>query len=174
MIGTFEGRKNQISLLMAAERLWNDDRIPPFTLTFIGMVNTETGSAAIEKLESLWNAGRPVQHLGALPDSEIARNLRNSHLLIYPSLYEGFGLPVLEALANKVPVVCSDTGALPEIAMGGGCLTCAPTADAIADTLRHLFNEKPYQLLANEARQRPIRTMAHYCDELMEALSVPN
>ena len=53
---------------------------------------------------------------GYLEEPELARLLGNADALVFPSLYEGFGLPVLEAMAAGVPVICSDAAAIPEVA----------------------------------------------------------
>lgn len=60
--------------------------------------------------------GPRVHHLGRVSDDELPRILRGARALVMPSLYEGFGAPVLEAMACGVPVACSDRGALPEVA----------------------------------------------------------
>jgi len=53
---------------------------------------------------------------GYLPTDELSILMHNSHALIFPSLYEGFGLPVIEAMAAGIPVACSNVTSLPEIA----------------------------------------------------------
>ncbi|MEM2045929.1 MAG: glycosyltransferase family 1 protein [Candidatus Bathyarchaeia archaeon] len=59
---------------------------------------------------------RNFRFLRFVPDEELMILYRNAIALIYPSLYEGFGLPVLEAMANECPVICSSTSSLPEVA----------------------------------------------------------
>ena len=59
---------------------------------------------------------RNFRFLGFVPDDELITLYRNAIAMIYPSLYEGFGLPILEAMANECPVVCSNTSSLPEVA----------------------------------------------------------
>ena len=77
-----------------------------------------------------------VDVLGYLETKEMQRVLGGARVLAFPSLYEGFGLPVLEGMALGVPVVCSDRSALPEI--GGNAVTyCDPeNVDSIAESLR--------------------------------------
>ena len=70
--------------------------------------------------------GRPV------PDDELARLYRGARCLVFPSLYEGFGIPVLEAMACGTPVVTSRGGATEEVAGGAAVLVDPPDVDAIA------------------------------------------
>jgi glycosyltransferase involved in cell wall biosynthesis len=62
-----------------------------------------------------WAMRDAVRFVGYMSDADLACILRGAEMLVYPSLYEGFGLPVLEAMAAGVPVVCSNVAALPEV-----------------------------------------------------------
>jgi len=80
-----------------------------------------------------------LHYAGYVPTSELARLYRNANLLLLPSLYEGFGLPLVEAMSCGCAVVCSDGGALAEIA-GNGAQVFNPAdisgmANAIADLM---------------------------------------
>jgi len=66
-----------------------------------------------------------VTWLGYLPDDRLVSEYQNADVFVQPSLYEGFGLPVLEAFACGTPVICSNKGSLPEVA-GGAALTVQP------------------------------------------------
>jgi glycosyltransferase involved in cell wall biosynthesis len=76
--------------------------------------------------------GNGVRFLGFIPDDELARLYRGSLCVAYPSLYEGFGIPVLEALACGAPVVTSAGTAMAEIADGAAVLVDPRDSDAIA------------------------------------------
>ena len=69
-----------------------------------------------------------VQFLGYCPRSDVVALYRQASALVFPSLFEGFGMPVLEAMASGCPVVCSDATSLPEI--GGDAVLYAPALDA--------------------------------------------
>ena len=74
--------------------------------------------------------------VGEIPDSELAALYRGARCVLYPSLYEGFGLPVLEAMACGVPVVTSRETAMAEIAGGAAVLVDPLDAEAIAEGIR--------------------------------------
>jgi glycosyltransferase involved in cell wall biosynthesis len=80
-----------------------------------------------------------VRVLGRLPDDDLAVVLHRAAVLVAPSRSEGFGLPVLEAMAAGVPVVSSDAPALEEV--GGGATVTVPVGDdaALADALAEVL-----------------------------------
>lgn len=66
--------------------------------------------------------GDRIKFLGYVSDAELPALYRNAAMLLYPSRFEGFGLPILEAMASGCPVLCSDTSSLPEVAQDAGIL----------------------------------------------------
>lgn len=90
-----------------------------------------------------------VRWLGPVPEADLPALYSAATLFVFPSLYEGFGLPVLEAMACGVPVVCSDTSSLPEVA-GDAALRVNPTdVEALAAAIEHA--------LADEALRADLR-----------------
>ncbi len=75
----------------------------------------KTGPSLLELSHSL-GLGRKVIFTGYLDNDSLKQAMRHARLLAFPSRYEGFGLPVIEAMADGIPVVCSNAAALPEIA----------------------------------------------------------
>lgn len=76
-----------------------------------------------------------------LTSSQLSALYRHCQLFVYPSLYEGFGLPLLEAMANQAPVICSNTSSLPEVA-GDAALYFNPySVDDIAKTLHQALSD---------------------------------
>ena len=166
-VGTLEGRKNHLSLLDACERLWRDGR--RFQLRLIGLAQSETGQKVVERIHALQAAGHPLRYDGPVDEPTLTQAYRNCHFTIYPSLMEGFGLPVLESLAHGKPCICSNRGALGESASGGGCLALpevdAPHLAEAIDTL--LCQPTRHAALVAEARRRPYKTWSTYTDELL-------
>jgi glycosyltransferase involved in cell wall biosynthesis len=121
-VGTFEPRKNLGVLLRALGRTH-----PDITLTIAG----ENGWSERDPQTDAQRLrlGERVRFAGRVSDAGLDRLLRGARMLVFPSLSEGFGLPMLEAMARGVPVVCGDSGALPEIA-GGAALMHDPADDA--------------------------------------------
>lgn len=84
--------------------------------------------------EDIVNGAR-ARWLGRVSDEELADLYRAASAVVVPSLYEGFGLPILEAMACGAPTVASNRGAMPEVA-GDGALLAEPTPPALADAIR--------------------------------------
>lgn len=157
-VGTIEGRKNHLALLGAAETLWAEGL--RFELRLVGLPRPETAGAALREIGRLRAAGRPLRCDGVLDDDALAAAWRSCTFSVYPSMIEGFGLPVIESLAHGKPCLCAGTGATGELVPGGGVLGVQPAdAAGFAAAMRRLLTD-PAELarLAAEARQRPIPT----------------
>jgi glycosyltransferase involved in cell wall biosynthesis len=168
MVATIEARKNHIALLKAAELLWHRGR--KFRLRLIGGINRKTEVTTLKYLQWLQRAGAAMEWLGSVSDETLQQEYERCKFTIYPSLCEGFGLPVLESLSYGKPCICSDATALREQARGGGCLIL-PNTDirALSEAIdRLLTDEILYDQLVEEARQRVFRTWHDYCQELVE------
>lgn len=167
-VGSIEGRKNHLALLEACERLWGNGRT--FTLQLIGIARAETARPALERLAALRAKGRPIRHEADADDAALDAAYAACAFTVYPSLMEGFGLPVLESLAHGKPCLCSNRGALGEAARGGGCLAIESVdAPALAGAIeRLLLDESKRARLTREAKQRPLRTWRDYATDLTE------
>lgn len=96
-----------------------------------------------------------VLFLGYVPTQHLQELMRHATGLIFPSLYEGFGLPIIEAMAVGVPVACSDCTAMPEIAAEAALLFSPSTPDHIYQALYTLvFDETRRQQLIQLGKQR--------------------
>ena len=83
-------------------------------------------------------AGGQIVVLGFVPESDLAALYHAAQVFVYPSLYEGFGLPVLEAMACGTPVIASTAGSIPEIAGDAAILVDPNDTGAIAEALRRV------------------------------------
>ncbi|MCB2191666.1 MAG: glycosyltransferase family 4 protein [Deltaproteobacteria bacterium] len=111
-VGTLEPRKNLVRLLSAYERLVAGGQ-EDFDLVLAGGTGWKAGP--IEEALSHSPVRERVRRLGYVPGPDLPALYQGAWALVYPSLYEGFGLPVLEALACGTPVVTSDAASLPEV-----------------------------------------------------------
>lgn len=165
-VGSIEGRKNHLALLEACEVLWK--RGLRFELRLVGLAHPQTGRAALERLQALQAAGRPLRYVGPLGDAAVDAAYAACAFTVYPSLVEGFGLPVVESLAHGKPCICSARGALGESACGGGCvaLDSVDSAGLAAAMARLLATPGEVAALAAAARARQFRPWAEYAAEL--------
>jgi alpha-1,3-rhamnosyl/mannosyltransferase len=85
-----------------------------------------------------------------VPEDELPGLMAGASAFVYPSLYEGFGLPVAQAMAAGVPVITSNTSCLPEVAGGGALLVDPRSAGEIRAAME--------KLLASQALQQQLRT----------------
>jgi glycosyltransferase involved in cell wall biosynthesis len=85
--------------------------------------------------------GADVRFLGWLSEADVEGLWAIAEAFVFPSLYEGFGLPVLEAMARGVPVACSNASSLPEVAGDGALLFDPHDEAAIADALQRLLDD---------------------------------
>jgi glycosyltransferase involved in cell wall biosynthesis len=109
-VGSIEPRKNLLFLLMAYNLLSREekDELPLILVGFKGWENKEI-MQEIEKNQEY------IRYLGFVTDTQLAHIYNLATIFIYPSLYEGFGLPPLEAMACGTPVIVSNVSSLPEV-----------------------------------------------------------
>ncbi|HEY6878198.1 MAG TPA: glycosyltransferase family 1 protein [Polyangiales bacterium] len=84
-----------------------------------------------------------VEFLGRVDDEQLARVYRGARVVLFASLYEGFGLPVIEAMACGAPVITSNVCSLPEVAGGAALLVEPSQVDSITEALRALDGDEP-------------------------------
>lgn len=153
--GTIEPRKNIVALIDAYRMLPAALRTRfPLVLTGYRGWRSEVIHARIaQAADEGW-----LRYLGYLPARTLPLLFAGARLFAFPSHYEGFGLPVLEAMASGVPVVCSTSSSLPEVA-GGAAAGCPPEAiDTLAVLLERGLDDADWRAhariagLANAAR----------------------
>lgn len=132
--GTLEPRKN-LNLLIEALPLMRQEIV----LVLAGW----SGWGDKTWLENLHASGldQRVILCGYVSDEDLACLYSGASILVYPSLYEGFGLPILEAMACGCPVVCADSSCLPETAGDAAVLVNPHDPEELAGTLDHLLED---------------------------------
>ncbi|TDM04874.1 MAG: hypothetical protein C4K60_20745 [Ideonella sp. MAG2] len=140
-VGRLEPRKNHVTLLTAYASLAAD--APP--LVIVGQRDFRH-DAVFESIASLGLNGR-VKVLETVSDTQLPAVLRHAQVFVYPTFAEGFGMPVLEAMASGVPVITSNTTSLPEVAGDAALLVDPQDAPGLAASLSSLL-AKPRQASA--------------------------
>ena len=132
-LGTVEPRKNLPLLLRAYAGVPRAERLPLILGGGIGWMADET-FRVIERLE----LGDTVNHVGFIPAADLPLWYNCAETFVYPSVYEGFGLPVLEAMACGTPVLTSDVSSLPEVAGKAGYCLPPDDVERWTDALRDI------------------------------------
>jgi glycosyltransferase involved in cell wall biosynthesis len=155
-VGTLEPRKNHIGLIRAFHEM--QQKKPSSMLLAIaggkGWMYEETQDLVKElRLEE------QVRFLGRISEHELITLYSLAEMFAYPSFFEGFGIPPLEAMACGVPVITSNTSSLPEVAGDAALLVDPHDTHAIADALSRLAEDEQ---LREELRQRGYKQTQHY------------
>ena len=147
-VGTLQPRKNIESTIQAHRVLSHTERIRT-PLIIIGRAGWKCNEV-LQMIEQDSTSGA-VRWLKHVPDPDLLPIIKLATALVFPSLGEGFGLPVLEAFAAEVPVITSNTTSLPEVT-GDAALTIDPLdIDAISQAMRQVLDDSS---LANLLRDR--------------------
>ena len=133
-VGTLQPRKNYVRLIRAFSQLTNQQ--PPQLLIAGGRGWLHENIFA----EAEKHSDR-VHILGFVDDADLPALYRNATLFAFPSLYEGFGFPVLEAMACGVPVVCSNASSLPEVAGDAALLIEPSNTDELAAAMARALED---------------------------------
>ncbi len=138
-VGRIEYRKN-IKRILEAFAEFKQSTGLPHKLLLAG--KPANGYEEIqETYRNLGPAKNDVEFLGYISQEDATRYLRHCHAFVFPTLFEGFGLPVLEAFASGVPVITSTTSSLPEVAGDAACLVDPWNPVAIADAMTKLATD---------------------------------
>lgn len=144
--------KNHLTLLKAlkilAERHGFDGEL---LLTGIAMQSQEAIASDIQRL----GLGNRVKLLGYLPANELPLLYNLARLLVFPSLFEGFGIPLVEAMACGCPIICAESSSLPEVAGDAGVLFNPRDPEELAGKIWQLWhNDAGLQAMAERGIQR--------------------
>ena len=140
-VGTLEPRKNLPTLLRAFAKIKDDIE---HQLVLVGPEGWLTGELK-STLEEL-NLGDRVRLTGFVSDEELGGWYSAADLYVFPSYYEGFGLPAIEAMRCGAPVLASDNSAFPEVIGDAGVLISADDVDQWAESIRELLRDEARRL----------------------------
>ncbi|MGC8787518.1 MAG: glycosyltransferase family 4 protein, partial [Anaerolineae bacterium] len=136
-VGSVEERKNLRRLLQACARLWQGSEVCP--LVVVGPHKWKY-RRILQTVEELGISKRVI-FTGYVPDEALPALYSGADLFVFPSLYEGFGLPPLEAMACGTPVVCSKASSLPEV-VGDAALMVDPyDVEALAEAMHRVLSD---------------------------------
>jgi glycosyltransferase involved in cell wall biosynthesis len=148
-VGNVLPRKN-LGVVAQAVRLLRE-RGEDVVLRVVGTVPA-SGRAEAEAVRA--RLGTAVEMTGYVTQAQLAREMRSAHVLAFPSLFEGFGIPVLEAMSADLPVVVADRTSLPEVVGNAGLVVPAEDPAAWADVLHEVLNGAVGTRLAAAGRER--------------------
>lgn len=153
-VGSNKPHKNLARLVEAYARIAGREQTP---LVVAGHWDAEHPEAR-ERAEQL-GLGQSVRWLGAIPAGDLPALYSGATLFVFPSEYEGFGLPVLEAMACGTPAITSNVSSLPEVA-GDAALTVAPSdTEALSDAIARVLHDGD---LRTQMRARGLRQAAQF------------
>jgi len=135
-VGSLTKRKNVISILRAMSMQHSDDRLP---LVVVGKGPEKQDLLDFAKEEGI---SEEVYLPGYVDEEDLGMLYRLAYSMIYPSFYEGFGLPIVESLLSKTPVITSNVSSMPEAAGPGGILVDPSRPDEIAHAMSSLIHDQ--------------------------------
>lgn len=170
-VGILEPRKNQSFLLDVATALWQEGVV--FDLHIVGRVNPHFGKPIVGRINELAREFSGLHFHPEASDVVFADLLARARAIVFPTIAEGCGLPVLEALWRGLPCISSDLPVLIENTGEGGCLTL-PVNDKNAwqDGLRKfLTDDIQWMKLAEQAVSRRLPTWQDSAQEILHTLN---
>lgn len=140
-LDVYNPRKNVAAVLDAIARLAATGRL--LELVAVGRPRKTATEIDVAAKATALGIGNRVRFAGDVGQDELALLYSGARALVYPSFYEGFGMPVLEAMTAGTPVICSDTSSLPQAAGGAALLVSPSSADEIARAVEQILSDDP-------------------------------
>ena len=164
-IGAMHPRKN-VDRLIGAFDLFKAQTGAPLQLLLAGRMAWQSGP-----VRAAWEAARyqdDIRFLGYVPDEELPRLTGAAYALTWVSLFEGFGVPILEAMHCDTPVLCSDVSSMPEVAGEAGLLVDPHSKEAIAAGMARLWHEEALrQNLVEKGRMQRLKYSWDKADQVV-------
>jgi len=144
-VGGISPHKNLETLILAYERWRRSSTAAPVSLVLVGDYTTDVFHSSFDALRTLvatHDISSSVRFPGFVPDADLRHFYSAADTLVLPSFYEGFGLPVLEAMACRTAVIASNAGALPEVIGDAGLLFDPHSPDQLAECLGRVLADE--------------------------------
>lgn len=154
-VGTDFPHKNLRNLIAAFERLVTANRVPHILVLVGSSFNLFERRALTGLAERL---GGRIRLLGHVPDADLPALYGNASLFVFPSLYEGFGIPPLEAMACGTPVVASNATSIPEVVGDAALVVDCTNADELAEAMYRALADKDLRQSLIRAGLERVRT----------------
>lgn len=165
-ISTIERRKNQIPLIRAIELLKN--KYSNIELILVGIINDNSYYNDILKYI---NSNNNIKHYPIINDNELKNLYMDCCLTVYPSIEEGFGLPILESLWNCKPCICMNYGSMAEVATAGCLKIDCNNVDNIAKTIDEFISDSNIrEKLVDEIKNIKFKSWEIYTDEIISQI----
>ena len=140
-VGALHPRKNITGLLRAYEQFCRQSDAE-VELLIVGGVMHKTKE--IRKIHRSMKFRNNVHFTGRVPDVELAQLMGGALALTFVPFFEGFGIPVIEAMAAGIPVICSNTSSLPEVGGESVCYASPDSIDEMAEAMMKIYNDQEY------------------------------
>ena len=138
----------------------------------IGKADPTWSPRVIARIDELKASGHNLSWLRHVDDNVLANRYGQASFTVFPSRYEGFGLPILESIAHGKPCICGSNGAIGEVSSGGGCLNVDQNdPHSLAMGMRRLLeNENLLGRLRKEALDRDLGSWDDYAKRFLDRL----
>lgn len=158
-VGTIEQRKNLMTLVKAIHQL---DKTIQATLVVVGKETSY--SREVQEYVNRFNLSKRVIFMKSVNNVLLTLIYRKAKAFIYPSLYEGFGIPILEAIASKVPVITSRGGCFPEVGGSGSIYIDPQNEEELAEAIKLVLgNESKRQQMIEIGYQHAQKFRPQVC-----------
>jgi glycosyltransferase involved in cell wall biosynthesis len=167
-VSTIEPRKNQLPLIEAVNSLKSKYNIE---LTLVGMI-VDRCRDYYNTIINLSSSNENIKHFTIISDEQLSDLYRSSNLTVYPSIEEGYGLPILESIWNCKPCICMNYGSMAEVAVAGCIKVDCNSSDHIAKAIDAFLSDSTLRdKLVDEIKSVRLRTWDQYAEDFISNIN---